>query len=119
MAPEHDEVVYELVAAVVAALGKAGDPERAAGQQRYMKSTMPYHGLTSPQLRATLRPLLTHPALAIASRDEWAATIDALWDGATHREQRYAAIALARHRAYRAWVDSDAMPFWEKLIRSG
>ena len=28
-----------------------------------------------------------------------------LWDGATHREERYAATALARHRAARAWQD--------------
>ena len=55
----------------------------------------------------------------MASREQWEATIRALWDGATHREQWYAAIALARHRPYRAWVDSDAMPLWESLIRAG
>jgi 3-methyladenine DNA glycosylase AlkD len=53
------------------------------------------------------------------SREQWEATIRALWDGATHREQWYAAIALARHRPYRAWVDGDAMPLWESLIRAG
>ena len=57
-----------LVAAVRAALAGAGDPERAAGQQRYMKSAMPYRGLTSPELRALLRPLLADAALAPASR---------------------------------------------------
>jgi 3-methyladenine DNA glycosylase AlkD len=107
------------VAAVTAALEQRADPERAAGQQRYMKSSMPYHGLTSPLLRATLGPLLRDPAFAMASRGQWEATIRALWSEATHREQWYAAIALARHRAYRRWVDSDAMPLWESLIRSG
>ncbi|MEW1952233.1 DNA alkylation repair protein [Terrabacter sp. NPDC080008] len=95
------------------------NPERAAGQQRYMKSAMPYFGLTSPQLTAVLRPLLRDPALAMGSRAQWEATIRELWDGATHREEWYAAIALARHRAYRTWVDSDAMPLWERLIRTG
>jgi 3-methyladenine DNA glycosylase AlkD len=95
------------------------DPERAAGQQRYMKSAMPYFGLTSPELKGALAPLLREPGLAMESREQWAATIRALWDGATHREQWYAAIALARHRPYRGWVDSDAMPLWESLIRAG
>ena len=30
-----------------------------------------------------------------------------------------AALALAKHRAYREWVDSTSMPLWERLIRSG
>jgi len=80
---------------------------------------MPYFGLTSPQLKAALGPLLRDPGLAMASREQWEATIRALWDGATHREQWYVAIGLARHRPYRAWVDSDAMPLWESLIRAG
>jgi 3-methyladenine DNA glycosylase AlkD len=111
----HDE----LVAAVRAALVAGDDPQRAAGQQRYMKSVMPFHGLTSPQLKAALTPLLRDPALVLQSRQEWEATIDALWHGATHREEWYAAIALARHRRYRSWVDSDAMPLWQRLVREG
>jgi 3-methyladenine DNA glycosylase AlkD len=109
----------ELLAAVTAALVERADPVRAAAQQRYMKSAMPYFGLTSPQLRAALGPLLREPALVMETRDQWVATVTALWEGATHREQWYAAIALARHRAYRSWVDSDAMPLWENLIRAG
>lgn len=114
-----DGAHHELVAAVTAALSERADPERAAGQQRYMKSAMPYFGLTSPQLKAALTPLLRDPGLAMQSRAQWEATIRALWDGATHREQWYAAIALARHHPNRTWVDSDAMPLWERLIRSG
>ncbi len=57
-----------LVVAVRAALAPVGDPVRAAGQQAYMKSSMPYRGLTSPELRALLRPLLADPSLAPASR---------------------------------------------------
>ena len=44
---------------------RRGDPVRAEAQQRYMKSAMPYRGLTSPELRALLRPLLAaYPGLA-------------------------------------------------------
>ena len=109
----------DLASQVRAALAARADPERAAGQQRYMKSAMPYVGLTSPALKGVLTPLLRDPGLAMESRAQWEATIRELWDGATHREEWYAAIALARHRPYRAWVDSDAMPLWESLIRAG
>lgn len=109
----------DLASEVRAALLAAADPHRAAAQQRYMKSLMPYYGLTSPQLKAALAPLLRDPGLVMVSRGQWEDTIRALWDGATHREEWYAAIALARHRPYRAWVDSDAMPLWESLIRAG
>ena len=37
----------------------------------------------------------------------------------THREEWYAAIALLRHRAYRAWVDPDLLPLLEHLVRTG
>jgi len=111
----HDE----LVAAVRAALSAGGDPERAAGQQRYMKSALPYRGFTTPHLRATLTPLLRDPGFAMGSRRQWESTIEALWHGATHREEWYAAIALARHRPYRGWVDSDVMSLWHHLIRLG
>ncbi len=109
----------ELVAAVTAALEQAANPDRAAGQQRYMKSAMPYYGLTSPELKATLAPILRDPAYRMADRPQGEGTVAALWREATHREQWYAAIALARLRSYHAWVDSDAMPLWESLIRSG
>lgn len=109
----------DVIAAIDAALRERADPERAVGQQRYMKSALPYLGLMSPDLRSALRPVLADPQLAMRSRAEWEATIRALWFGATHREHWYAAIALARRRPYRAWVDSDAMPLWESLIRDG
>ena len=113
------EANTELVAAITAALEQNADPERAVGQQRYMKSALPYFGLTSPALRAAVGPVLRDPAYRLHSRDAWLATIDAIWRGATHREQWYAALALARHRPYRSWVDSDAMTLWERLIREG
>jgi 3-methyladenine DNA glycosylase AlkD len=109
----------DLIAAVRSTLERGADPVRAAGQQRYLKSVLPFRGLTSPQLAAALRPLLRDPDLAMRSREQWEATISALWDEAGHREEWYAALALAKHTAHRPWVDSAAMPLWERLIRSG
>lgn len=105
------------VDAVRAALEARADPVRAAGQQRYMKSAMPYYGLTSPELKRALTPVLRD--VPMESRDEWLATIDLTWRSATHREQWYAALALARHRPYRGWLGDEAMCLWESLIREG
>ena len=108
-----------LAVAVRAALGSAGDPERAAGQRAYMKSSMPYRGLTSPELRALLRPLLADPALAPASRTAWEADVRALWDGASYREERYAALALTGHRVARPWQDASALGLYRYLVETG
>jgi 3-methyladenine DNA glycosylase AlkD len=99
------------------ALAEAGDPEKAVIQQRYMKSALPYHGLASPQLKAVLRPLLK--AWTPASRHEWETTVHELWDEATHREEWYAAIAVARHRAARSWLDPGSLDLWRHLITTG
>lgn len=108
-----------LVGAVRRALADAGDPVRAAGQQRYMKSAMPYRGLTSPELRALLRPLFADLALAPSSRDGWEGDVRALWDGAAYREERYAAIALTGHRLARAWQDPGALGLYRHLVETG
>jgi len=110
----------DLVDVVCRALEAAGDPDRAEGQQAYMKSTMPFRGITSPHLKATLRPLLVDPAYLLVERDEWEATIRSLWDGAQFREERYAALAISGHRLYRAWAqDRLAMPLYRHLIETG
>lgn len=109
----------DVIAALRAALLPHADPERAVGQQRYMKSELPYLGLTTPALRKALRPVLASPAYTIAERAQWEATVRALWSEATHREHWYAAIALLGHRAYRDWRDPAALPLMGDLIRDG
>ena len=80
-------VHLDLVETVRAELTRHADPERAAGQQRYMKSALPYRGLTSPQLTSVLRPILAEPGFRMAGREQWEATIRALWDGVAYREE--------------------------------
>lgn len=96
-----------LVAAVRGVLANAGDPERAASQQTYMKSEMPYRGITSPELRKLLAPLLRE--YRPTGRRSHEITVRTLWDGATHREEWYAAIAVARHRRARSWLDATSL----------
>ena len=109
----------ELVEAIRTALAAHADPERAVGQQRYMKSSLPYLGLTTPTLRQALRPVLASSAYRIAERAQWEATVRALWDEATHREHWYAALALLGHRTYRDWRDPATLPLVEHLVRTG
>ncbi|MCP3423965.1 DNA alkylation repair protein [Nocardioides pinisoli] len=103
--------------AVRAALAEVGDPARAAQQQAYMKSELPYVGLGAPALKALLRPLLVEHRFV--DRAQWEAAALELWEDAEHREEWYAAIALLRHRAYRSWLDPDLLPLLETLVRTG
>jgi len=107
----------DLVAAVRAALAEAGDPGTAEKQRAYMKSALPYHGLPAPRLKLLLRPLLKN--WAPVSREQWVATILALWDEATHREQWYAALAVARHPRARSWRDPESLELWRHLVVTG
>jgi 3-methyladenine DNA glycosylase AlkD len=107
----------ELIEAIRRALTGAGDPEVAAKQQAYMKSSMPYFGLPAPRLKAALRPLLQE--WRPVDEELWAGTVRVLWDEATHREEWYAAIALARHRRARQWLDPASLDLWEHLVVTG
>jgi len=106
-----------LVAAVRAALDRVGDEGRARDQQRYMKSRLPYRGLTSPQLRTLLRPVLAEHR--IGHRGDWESAARELWEGARYREEWYATLGLIRHRYYRGWRDPALLPLCEHLVRTG
>ena len=106
-----------LLSAVRDALARVGDPERAGAQRAYMKSALPYRGLSAPELRALLRPILAEHR--ISDRATWEATSRELWDGATHREEWCATLGLLRHRHYRAWLDPDLLPLCRHLVRTG
>jgi len=100
-----DAADLAIVGALRAALAAQADAERALGQQRYMKSAMPFHGIAMPELRRTVRSVVAaHP---LPDRSSWLLAVRTIWDGATHREQRYAAIALLRHPQYRSWLTPD------------
>ncbi|MFZ2493840.1 MAG: DNA alkylation repair protein, partial [Thermoanaerobaculia bacterium] len=98
-------------------LQEAGDPERAAGQQAYMKSSMPFHGVTSGQMRAIGKEVFD--ARRIGSAEEWRGEALSMWRGAQFREERYAAIALTGHRDYAEFQTLDVLPMYEEMIVTG
>ena len=106
-----------LAVAIRSALAEAANPERAPGMQAYMKSEMPYRGITSPEMRAiTKRVFAVHP---LSSCGEWRAAVLELWRGAHFREERYAAIELIAHRGHRDCRTPEVLPIYEELITTG
>ena len=99
------------------ALRKSADPDKAPGMQAYMKSEMPYLGVQTPALNAICRKVFTaHP---LETQKCWLDTILAIWRNADYREERYAAIKLAEHRAYDDFQTLDAFPCYEEMVTDG
>ena len=98
-------------------LARIGDPRRAAGQQAYMKSAMPYHGIRSAQLGATCKALFA--GMVFPTHAAWNALVLSLWRGAKFREERYAAIALTGHKLAKPFQTPAAMPLYEEIIVTG
>jgi len=109
-----DAVDDDLVRAIRAALAAAADPAKAPGMQAYMKSAMPYLGVPKPVRALALRPVLAGRTLPDPA--SWTATVLALWRDAAYREERYAAIDLTGHRAYRAYQRSTTLAMYEEMI---
>lgn len=100
-------------------LAEHADPQRAAGQQAYMKSAMPYRGITYPALARLTKPLL---ADGIADRGRWLLVIGQLWDQARFREERYCALHVAQHRTateHRLADPAGSMTLYRHLIATG
>ena len=104
-----------VVEAVLAGLAERADPERAEWQRAYMKSALPFHGVSLPETRALVRSVLrAHP---IGSREEWEATVRELWDDAAFREEWYAALAVVR--SGRRWFDPTVLGLARHLVVTG
>lgn len=99
------------------ALQAAADPRKAPAMQAYMKSSMPYHGVTSAVLRAVCKD--TFRELQFASAQEWQQTVLDLWRPARFREERYAALYLIEDKRAAPYQTPAAMTLYEELIVSG
>lgn len=109
--------VTELVRLVRRRIAEVADPGRAPRMQAYMRSSMPYRGVTSVPLRALCRKVYdAHP---LPDRASWESCVRTLWDDAGYREERYAAMALTSHRLYRAHQDPETLGLYRHLVVSG
>ena len=107
----------ELVADVRDGIAALADPAKAGPMQAYMKSAMPYRGVTSQPLSRFCRELFGREGLA--GEDEWQEAVLTLWDGAAFREERYAATSLAGHRHYREHQQPHTLGLYRHLVVTG
>jgi 3-methyladenine DNA glycosylase AlkD len=110
-------MTHSLVRTVRRALAEAADPTKAAGMQAYMKSAMPYRGVSAPVLKRLCRDAFKAHPLATAA--DWQRVVLDLWRHAEFREERYAAVLLTQARAYREFVTSSSLPMLEEMIVTG
>jgi 3-methyladenine DNA glycosylase AlkD len=85
--------------------------------QAYMKSELPYLGVHLRPLREAARGAFAGRRLA--TFDAWRDTVLALWRGARHREERYAALQLVGERTSSEYRTAAALPLYQELVVTG
>ncbi|HET6627210.1 MAG TPA: DNA alkylation repair protein [Nocardioidaceae bacterium] len=109
--------MVEVVDEVRRRLAAAGDAQKAPRMQAYMKSSMPFRGVSAVPLKAVCRAVFD--AHRLPDRDSWRSAVLELWDGAQFREERYAAVALTGHRYYAALQDVASLALYRHLVLTG
>jgi 3-methyladenine DNA glycosylase AlkD len=106
-----------LLQAIRGALKRVADPSRAPAMQAYMKSTMPFLGVTAPGVRVVSRELFA--SYPFGDAVTWRSDALASWRAARYREERYVVIALTGHRKAKPFQRLDALPMYEEMIVTG
>ena len=110
-------MTHPLILEVRHALENAADPQKAPRMQAYMKSAMPYRGVSAPEQKAIWKRIFA--AYPLSSREEWRAVALTLWRDAAFREERYAAVALTALKRYAPYRTMAAVPMFEEMIVTG
>lgn len=112
-----DEADAQLVRAIREGLAAVADPTRAPAMQAYMKSAMPYLGVSVPVVRATVGRLARNrrPSSVPVLRD----TALVLWRGAEYREHRYAATELTGLPRCGGIRTPELLPMYAEMVRTG
>ena len=108
---------HDFLLSLRAELRAHADPIKATPMQAYMKSTMPYLGIMSTPLAAICRAQIG--AARLPTFACWRDSILTLWREAAFREERYAAIAIARHRLYADHQTLATRTMYRELIVTG
>ncbi|QIX28257.1 DNA alkylation repair protein [Nocardioides sp. JQ2195] len=108
---------HELASLVRQGIAGAAEPTRAASMRAYMKSTMPYRGVSAVPLARLLKE--TYAAWVLPDEESWREAVLLLWDGAEFREERYAATSLAGHRLYREHQQVHTLELYRHLVETG
>ncbi|HEX2193743.1 MAG TPA: DNA alkylation repair protein [Candidatus Limnocylindria bacterium] len=89
-----------------------GSPERAAGEKRYLKSSLEFHGTTVWQIERAVRAFTVEQP--VADHDALIALVTELWRKPIH-ERRMAAVMLVER--YRPLLGAGDLPLLERFIR--
>ncbi len=98
-------------------LRRVAHPENAPAMQAYMKSAMPYLGVSAPALRKACTRVFAR--LEFSSAASWRRAALHLWRDARYREERYGAIELTGIRPARPFQTMAALPMYEEMIVTG
>lgn len=82
--------------------------------QAYMKTSMPFYGVSSPVRRLVARRL--RDEFPPATTAEHRAQVEDLW-ALAHREEKYLAIDLAQ--SYLRFITFDQLGLYERMVREG
>jgi 3-methyladenine DNA glycosylase AlkD len=100
-----------LVSRIVADLVRAGTPERASAEKRYLKSELAFLGTRMPDIRRVIREATGRRGLA---HDEAIELATVLWRAPVH-ERRMAAVMVLERSA--AVLSADDLALIERLVR--
>ena len=104
----------EILAHASGLLRTASDPETATAMAAYMKSSMPFYGVTSPERRKIMKELVVaHP---VETNDDYRSDVASLWSG-SHREEKYLAIRWARR--HRQFIAVENIDLYQRMIIEG
>ena len=106
--------VSALRKALLSELRAAADPRRAPEMQRYLKTSMPILGVTTPERNAVYRRVFPHVDLGSAAA--WRGLCLGVFRGAVFREEWWAAAALAGEKRAAPHRDLAALPMYEEMI---
>lgn len=103
-----------LVAFVTSELNGLADPERAKQMAAYMKSDMPFYGVTAPERKLVFRE--ARNLFPVETPDDYEAAVLALW-AQPHRETKYVGLGYATE--HRKQIGVEWLGLYEKLIIEG
>ena len=103
--------------ALLRELKKNGSKERAAKQQAYMKSALPFAGVAAPELRAIQKVVFAKHTLE--SQTAWQNEVLSLFRDPPVRELRFSAIELAFYKPYRTWLTTEVWDMLDELVVTG
>jgi 3-methyladenine DNA glycosylase AlkD len=106
-----------LLAKLRKALKQVADPAKAPGMQAYMKSAMPFHGVSNAARVEVCNAVFAD--VQFGSAEEWEALVLEIWRGARFREERYAALQLAGDKRASTFQTPAVVPMYEEMIVTG